>query len=439
MNTGSLGSVSMAYPPGGEPRGKREWIWPAWLMLTAGAVLLLAVVVMAFARRAVPLPSVRDSEPWYSGVFNALGTAVLLTTGGYLALRLPRNPLAWLMLVAGFGYSLHLFAVAYTYTSYLVAPQPLPLTAAMFVLAAVGLALVLPTLAMLVLLFPSGQLPSPRWRFAYGVWLYSVFVMGGFSWLSPTGKWVPFDNPIALQGGVGQTLGALSVTAWFSFLILLALATLSAVVRGLRATGLERQQFKWLVLAGLWVSMAALVASGATGVWFYFVNMLSTAAIPLAIAMAVARYRLWDLDVLIRRTTAYALLTGALTLVYFGSVVVLQHLLSPLTGESTPAVVLSTLLIAALFLPLRRRIQEIIDRHFFRRKYDAEQVLARFATTARDETDLDALVAELAWVIQETMQPEQVSVWLRPVNEKRTWASADALRDDTPRAAGRSG
>jgi hypothetical protein len=138
----------------------------------------------------------------------------------------------------------------------------------------------------------------------------------------------------------------------------------------------------------------------------------------VALGIAVMRYRLFDIDVIIRKTTSYAILTALLALTYFGSVVVLQRLLSPITGKSTAAVVLSTLLIAALFLPLRRRVQATIDRRFFRKKYDAEQVLARFAATARDETDLDALTAELLRVIQETMEPESVSLWLRPA-EKR--------------------
>ena len=146
---------------------------------------------------------------------------------------------------------------------------------------------------------------------------------------------------------------------------------------------------------------------------------LSFAVIGITLGIAVMRYRLFDIDVIIRRTTSYAILTALLALVYFGSIVVLQRVLSPVTGESTVAVVLSTLLIAALFLPLRRRVQGVIDRRFFRQKYDAEQVLARFAATARDETDLDALTAELVRVIQETMQPESVSVWLKPTADRR--------------------
>ncbi len=142
--------------------------------------------------------------------------------------------------------------------------------------------------------------------------------------------------------------------------------------------------------------------------------------------MAVLRYRLFDIDVIIRRTTSYALLTALLGLVYFGSVVVFQRLLAPLTGESTAAVVLSTLLIAALFLPLRRRVQDTIDRRFTGRKYDAQKTLEAFAATVRNETDLDALTAELVRVIQETMEPENVTVWLRePTADgpRRWWAS----------------
>jgi len=140
---------------------------------------------------------------------------------------------------------------------------------------------------------------------------------------------------------------------------------------------------------------------------------------PICLAVGILRYRLFDIDVIIRRTTSYAIITGLLALVYFGSIVVLQGLLSPFMSDATPAVVLSTLLIAALFLPVRRRVQDVIDRRFNRTRYDAEKTLAAFAATARDETDLDALLSELVRVIQETMEPEHVSVWLRPAQFPR--------------------
>ena len=137
--------------------------------------------------------------------------------------------------------------------------------------------------------------------------------------------------------------------------------------------------------------------------------------VPFAIAIAILRYRLFDIDVIIRKTLLYAVLTALLALVYFGSIALLQGVVTAVSGQSSSVViVLSTLAIAALFAPLRGRVQDVIDRHFYRRKYDAGQVLARFARTARDETDLDSLTAELARVVQETMQPQQVSVWLTP-------------------------
>lgn len=165
-------------------------------------------------------------------------------------------------------------------------------------------------------------------------------------------------------------------------------------------------------------------------------NLIAT-LIPITFAVAILRANLWDIDVVIRRTTVYAVLTALLATVYFGSVVVLQRLLSPFTGESTPAVVLSTLLIAGLFLPLRRRIQGVIDRRFFRRKYDAEKVLQQFAATVRDETDLDALTAELVRVIQETMQPEHVSIWLKPTAIETTTAIQRRTADDKSWSTGR--
>ncbi len=147
----------------------------------------------------------------------------------------------------------------------------------------------------------------------------------------------------------------------------------------------------------------------------YPLASLAVLGLIATITLSVLRYRLWDIDVIIRRTTSYALITGLLALVYFGSVVVLQRVFTGVTGQtSTIAIVLSTLLIAALFLPLRQRVQELIDRRFFRSKYDAEKTLEAFAATVRDETDLDALTAELVRVIEETMQPEHVSIWLAP-------------------------
>ncbi len=182
----------------------------------------------------------------------------------------------------------------------------------------------------------------------------------------------------------------------------------------------ERQQTKWFLFGfGLIVALIPMgIYTGITGRDGFLSDVTDVALwMPLyfGLAIAILRYRLWDIDVIIRKTLVYTALTALLALIYFGGVVLLQRLFGALTGvaQSPLAVVVSTLAIAALFTPLRRRIQDVIDRRFFRKKYDAQRVLAQFALTARDETDLDALTGELARVVQETLQPEGVSVWLR--------------------------
>ena len=195
------------------------------------------------------------------------------------------------------------------------------------------------------------------------------------------------------------------------------------------STPLERQQIKWILFGVLTyvlgVVVWALVFGRALqipagelrllamlGAWFS--DLFTLLVLPVAITIAIMRYRLWDIDLVIRRTLQYGLLTGLLALVYFGSVILLQSIVENFTGEQSPLViVLSTLVIAALFNPLRSRVQDFIDRRFYRKKYNAEQALVQFAATARDEVDMDKLSATLLRVVEETMQPEGASLWLQ--------------------------
>lgn len=225
---------------------------------------------------------------------------------------------------------------------------------------------------------------------------------------------------------------------------LLALGMVGQAYRYRRISGpVERQQTRWIVATMVLTLFWLLAIYNQTpfrswspwgGPWALlqvFGTLVVLALLPLSIARAILRYHLWDIDVIVRKTLVYTLLTGFLVLVYLGSVVALQGIFSRLTGQdSTLATILSTLLIAALFLPVRRRLQRAIDRRFYRRKYDAQKTLEQFAHTARDETDLDRLTAELVRVIQETMEPESVSVWLIPTADDRRQASGLPSADD---------
>lgn len=218
-----------------------------------------------------------------------------------------------------------------------------------------------------------------------------------------------------------------SLVAMVGWLGCAAVGFFSQIYRYRRVSSrIQRQQTKWVTFGFVsmfavalpWAILVELVplAPGPVRVLFNLSVLLQNVVIcffPITVAIAILRYRLWDVDLVIRRTLQYALLTGLLALTYFGSIVLLQTIFGTFTGAQSPVViVLSTLLIAALFTSLRRRVQEVIDRRFFRQKYDAQQVLAAFAVTARDETDLDSLTVELARVVEGTMQPEGVGVWL---------------------------
>jgi uncharacterized membrane protein YhdT len=206
-------------------------------------------------------------------------------------------------------------------------------------------------------------------------------------------------------------------------LVLLVAAASSVFMRLRRAQGVERQQIKWFAYAAAATVIGLVLAYGIpemidVPLWFerigYAILLVLIPAIPISMGIAILRYRLYDIDLLINRALVYGSLTAILALVYFGSVTGTQSIFRAITGQqSTLAVVASTLVLAALFNPLRHRIQSFIDRRFYRRKYDARKTLEEFSTKLRDETDLDALRGDLVGVVRETMQPAHVSLWLR--------------------------
>jgi len=270
---------------------------------------------------------------------------------------------------------------------------------------------------LLPLLFPDGRLPSRRWRPALwtGLALVALSVLGAMFGSLGDSEWV--DNPLAVGGPVGDALQLVASLAGPAFGVIVLIALASVVARFRRARGVERQQLKWFGYAiGLLLSgLAAAAISEGTGWeplgnvgWTVFIASLIF-AMPLAIAFAVLRYRLYDIDLVIRRTLIYGVLSVTLAGAYLGSVL----LVGLAVGRSGFATAVSTLAVAALFRPARARIQGAVDQRFYRRRYDAAQTLEVFGARLRDELDLEALAADVRGVVRDTVQPTHVSLWLR--------------------------
>ena len=401
----------------------------AWLVTAAGLALLAGAVALILLRRTVPpLPG---DDLWYYDLIVTAPLAVAILVGGFVAARLPRNLYGWLLLAFGVGNGgIQSFAVEYILVSDQIAP--LPLTPLAFYFAAFGFSLWLAAIPLLFLLFPNGRLPSKRWRWLAVVVVFAFLVLASLMWLSPSAVLVAVPSPFYDAATLNGWADNLTSTATFLILVAILLSAISVLVRGLRARGQERQQFKWLGLASVVMVLAFFFNTELVPLLPTLLDALLEAAafagVPLAVGIAVLRYRLWDIDVIIRKTVLYGVLTTLLGVVFFVLVVILQAVFTQVTGRDSPAaVILSTLAIAALFTPLRRAIQGVIDRRFYRRKYDAEKVLADFAATARDETDLDRLTAELVRVIEEAMQPEFATVWLVPDSTGEQGASPRPL------------
>ena len=274
---------------------------------------------------------------------------------------------------------------------------------------------------VLPLLFPDGRPPSPRWRLLLwaGLGLLAAGAVGTALGV-PSGEWGEtgrIDNPFALSGPAGDVFEAVSELGGPPFGVAVLLAFASVAVRFRRARGVERQQLKWFVftIALLLCGLAAAAISEAIG-WDWLGNVGWAAflislmvGMPVAIAFAVLRYRLYDIDLVIRRTLVYGALTLTLAAAYLGSVLVVGLAV----GRSGFAVAVSTLAVAALFRPARGRIQGVVDRRFYRRRYDATRTLEAFGARLRDELDLEALAADVRGVVVDTVQPAHVSLWLR--------------------------
>jgi hypothetical protein len=334
--------------------------------------------------------------------------------GALVASQRPRNPIGWLFLafalVAAFA------ASADRYASYALVDHPGSLPGGAWV-AWTASGIWHPAFGFFVfsfLLFPTGRLPSGRWRPVAWVAAANYLAGGvlGLLWNPLFGEFFPYAEPPFRLPDYSVVEAAFGVFLLVNF-ALLALSAASLVLRLRRARGAERQQLKWFVYAVALFAMVFPPSVFVLGDGRLIVFLLPL--VPAAAGIAILRYRLFDIDVIINRTLVYGALTATLVALYFGGVVLLQSLIVALIGqESTLAVVASTMGIAALFNPLRRLVQGFVDRRFYRRKYDAAKTLQSFSTTLRDETDLGALNDELVVVVRRTMQPAHVGFWLRP-------------------------
>jgi hypothetical protein len=384
-------------------------------LLVTGASFLLTFVVWLGVSTGRLSPELAEgaAQISLSSVLDAFTALAIAVVAALIITNRSGNRLGWVMLLLGFSIALSGFSRAYAGIGMGGFDGVLPgLVLAAWVSQVIWF-MIFFTLELLLLLFPTGMLLSPRWR-----WVVAAALLITVCALALLAVGTPIEVP---GGQVANPIGLIPferverylAVLFIPFLLTLVLALLSLALRFHRAAGIERQQIKWLLYVAA-LSVTALLATSFGVIGGQFTSLVAL-GYPIAIGIAVLRYRLYDIDVVIRKTLLYAVLTALLALVYFGVVILLQGLFSRLAGvqQSTLAVVISTLAIAALFTPLRRRVQDAIDRRFYRKKYDAQQVLAQFAQTARDETDLDALLAELVRVVDETLQPEHVSIWLR--------------------------
>jgi hypothetical protein len=385
----------------------------AWSLWVLTLLLLPAVVVEIYLSWSGPA-----EIPYVAGfVAVQLGMA---TAGAIISSRQPGNTVGCIFLAIGLLLGLLFAANAYAVLG--IDSGGIPHLPGSAFAAWIGSWIFIPTTfglpMFLLLLFPDGRFLSKRWRLA-GLALGIILMLAVASTAFEPGRIYPgIANPLAPAGVAGEILRVSKHVTDALALPAFALAVAGLTVRLWRSSGVERQQLKWFAysaaLVGAGLGASVFLPKGWAADLAFLVGLLALAGLPVAAGIAIFRYRLYDIDVIVNRTLVYGSLTVTLVAVYIGSVVSLQYVFRTLTGGGSQlAIVASTLAIAALFNALRHRIQSFIDRRFYRRKYDAARTLSAFAVRLRDETDLEQLNAELLSVVRTTMQPEHATLWLR--------------------------
>ena len=388
-----------------------------WTLVAVGAAAVAFLLISGLGR-----PTVRGVD----GVTVADLTFIVafgsfLPLGAFIAGRRPENPIGWVMAVMGFSIVLSDAMTEYAVRGLLLDPGSLPGAATVGWLSGIVGIPGIGFLSFLMLLFPTGRLPSPRWRWvARGAVLDLVVLFIGSAALWPVrGARLILSDESADQFFIPGVLNA----AWIGMILFGLLGLISLIVRFRSSAGTERQQLKAMAFVAsvltVFVTLEVLVfdAVGIKDEGFRTASEtvlnLAVAGIPVTVALAILRYRLYDIDRVINRTLVYGVLTAILVGVYVGMVFGFQALLASVTAESDLAVAASTLAVAGLFRPVRTRVQRFIDHRFYRRRFDAQRTLETFSGRLRDEVDLTSLSSQLTRVVADTMQPAHVSLWIK--------------------------
>jgi hypothetical protein len=413
-------------------RPARPHRWPAWL---AWALAGLTVLTLAAGSWLAELLWSTGWEPRPSNAIAVVGAIILVTVstatvGAVLASRRPRHPVGWLLLGVGLALNLSLLVQSYVKYGLLARPGSLPGARYLAGFTDSTAPMWLSCAGFVLLLTPTGSLPSRRWRWWARVAAAAPVVVVLGSVVQPDPLAPDYHgNPLAVPA-LARVLVVPAVAGVVVVLVALLVGAGSLVVRFRRARGVERQQLRWLAYAAALAAGLLLVAVVAAFVLakdeLVTASLaLGVALLPLATGAAILRYRLYDLDRIISRTLAYGLLTVLLGGGYAAVVLVLGQLLGQ---DSSLVVAAATLAVAGAFQPARRRIQQVVDRRFNRRRYDAAQTIAGFSARLREELDLDALTVELLAVVDQTMQPTQAWLWLRPPQAPSTSAGTTVAR-----------
>jgi hypothetical protein len=405
------------------PTARAAWPrwWPAGLAWALWTLTLLGLAATVWLDRLLIEAGLPELTTVLSrgNLTSVVAGVSAATVGALVASRRPRHRVGWLLVALGLSNAASGLAFSYSRYGLVARPGALPAAGYLAGFANGAVFLSLSLTGFVLLLTPTGKLPSPRWRWWARVQVAALVVAFLTSALAPMPLYPEYPeigNPLGVAALADGPLTAAFPVGALLILAGLMAGAVSLLSRFRRAHGLERLQLRWLAMGAalaavaLLVALTALVVEG-DGVVLQAAVGICVALLPLATGAAILRYRLYDLDRIISRTLAYGLLTVLLGLGYAGVVLGLGRLLPQ---GSSLAVAAATLAVAAVFQPARRRVQGAVDRRFNRRRYDAARTIQGFSARLREQVDLDALTAELVVVADQTMQPTRVSVWLRP-------------------------